>query len=138
MVVTMLLCDAAQAVDGKLYVLGGGWSVTPTPTGPLALAVKVEVPWTDVERVHDWALELRDADGHPVVIGDSAVHVGGTLHVGRPVGLPEGTPADAVLALSFGPLPLAPGRYTWWFTLIGETETLTTLAFSALGAPAGG
>jgi hypothetical protein len=24
--VTMLLCDAAQAVDGKLYVLGGGWS----------------------------------------------------------------------------------------------------------------
>jgi hypothetical protein len=26
--VTMLLADAAQAVDGKLYILGGGWTIT--------------------------------------------------------------------------------------------------------------
>ena len=26
--VTMMLADAAQAVEGKLYILGGGWSVT--------------------------------------------------------------------------------------------------------------
>ena len=24
----MMLCDAAQVSDGKLYVLGGGWSMT--------------------------------------------------------------------------------------------------------------
>ena len=28
MKVTILLADAAQAVEGKLFVLGGGWSVT--------------------------------------------------------------------------------------------------------------
>ena len=27
----MLLCDSAQVADGKLFVLGGGWSLT----GPL-------------------------------------------------------------------------------------------------------
>ena len=31
MKILLMLCDAAQAVDGKLYVLGGGWSITPTP-----------------------------------------------------------------------------------------------------------
>ena len=44
MKVTMLLADAAQAVNGKLYILGGGWSVAgPDPT-PMAIALKMEVP----------------------------------------------------------------------------------------------
>ena len=28
MKVTMLLADSAQAIEGKLYILGGGWSIT--------------------------------------------------------------------------------------------------------------
>lgn len=28
MKVTMLLADAATVAEGKLYILGGGWSVT--------------------------------------------------------------------------------------------------------------
>ena len=40
--VTMLLADSAQVADGKLYVLGGGWSLTgPDPT-PSAVAIKLE------------------------------------------------------------------------------------------------
>jgi hypothetical protein len=27
MKLTMLLADAAEAVNGKLYILGGGWSI---------------------------------------------------------------------------------------------------------------
>ena len=138
MKILLMLCDAAQAVDGKLYVLGGGWSITPTPTGPLALAVKAEVPWTHTDRAHDWTLELVDADGRAVVLGEP-VRIDGTLEVGRPVGVPVGTPADAVMALSFGPLPLPAGRYEWRLTVAapdpgGET-TMSSVAFQAVAPP---
>jgi hypothetical protein len=40
----ILLADAAQAAGGKLYILGGGWSITSTPTPPAALAIKIDIP----------------------------------------------------------------------------------------------
>ena len=37
----MILADSAQVADGKLYILGGGWSITgPDPT-PSAVAIKM-------------------------------------------------------------------------------------------------
>ncbi len=66
MKVTMLLADAAQAVEGKLYILGGGWSITgPDPT-PMAIALKIEVPWNDSNTPHHLHLVLCDEDGRPV------------------------------------------------------------------------
>ena len=63
---TLMLADSAQAVDNKLYVLGGGWSVTgPAPT-PSALAIAVKVPWDQLGRPHRMRIELLDSDGHPV------------------------------------------------------------------------
>jgi hypothetical protein len=92
--ITMMLADAAQQVGGKLYVLGGGWSTTGSPTPPMAVAIKIEVPWD------------RTSDVRPV-------EVTGELEVGRPAGLPDGTPLDAPLVVSFGPMPLESGRYEW-------------------------
>lgn len=45
--VTMLLCDAAQAVGGKLFVLGAGWTqiLVPDVPTPMAIALRVLVPW---------------------------------------------------------------------------------------------
>src|SRR6266571_4797007 len=42
----ILLCDAAQAIGGKLFILGGGWSKVWGP-GPyvFALAVQLWLPW---------------------------------------------------------------------------------------------
>jgi len=39
---TMLLCDSAQAVGGKLYILGGGWTMLAKiqPRARMPLAVK--------------------------------------------------------------------------------------------------
>src|SRR5688572_20974936 len=106
MKVTMLLADAAQAVGGKLYVLGGGWSMTgPEPT-PSAIAIKLEVPWDLANRPHELSLALLDDDGQPVVVGDKPLQIQGRFEVGRPAGLPAGTPLDAVLALTMGPMPL--------------------------------
>ena len=36
----MLLCDGAQVADGKLFVLGGGWSLTGPDPMPSAIAMK--------------------------------------------------------------------------------------------------
>lgn len=52
---TVVLCDAAQTVDGKLYILGGGWTHVAQPQPQplsLALAVVVAVPWGDANRRH--------------------------------------------------------------------------------------
>ena len=45
----MLLADSAQAVGGKLYILGGGFDRINMPTIPFShrfdLAMLIEVPW---------------------------------------------------------------------------------------------
>ena len=66
--VTMLLCDAAQVADGKLYVLGGGWSLTGPDPMPSAIAMKIDVDWHEAGEVHHWELFLEDADGRPVLV----------------------------------------------------------------------
>lgn len=122
--VTMMLADAAQEVNGKLYVLGGGWSVTGPVLPPMAIALKLDVPWSAANQQHEFLLVLVDADGHPVRVEDQDgdVGAGGTFEVGRPAGLPPGTDIDVALAVPIGPLPLAAGRYTWQLWIDGETN----------------
>lgn len=132
MKVTMLLADAAQAINGKLYVLGGGCSLLAIGS-PCALAVKVEVPWTDANVAHRIAIELLDADGRQVLLrgpeGDLPVRLDTMLEVGRPIGVAAGTPLDAVLALNFAPLPLKPGARYLWRVWIND-EVRDTVGFS--------
>ncbi len=138
---TMLLCDAAQVADGKLYILGGGWSITgPEPT-PSAVAIKVEVDWHEAAQAHHWELFLVDADGQPVGIdtpdGAQLVEVRGDFEVGQPEDVPAGSPIDLPLAINIGPLPLdAGGRYTWRLTIDGETDESWVLGFTTRPAVA--
>ena len=133
--VMLMLADSAQAVEGKLYILGGGWSlVGPEPT-PMAIALKIEVPWDETNRRHTWRLELLDSDGGAVAVpGDSeeaAIEIGGEFEVGRPAGVKPGTPIDLPLAINLTPLPLEPGgRYVWKLSIDGRTEADWQLAFS--------
>lgn len=135
MKVTMLLADAAQAVNGKLYILGGGWSVTgPQPT-PSAIALKIEVPWDRANQRHDLQIALLDSDGHPVQVptpsGDQPLELKSQFEVGRPAGLLQGTPLDVTLAVTLGPLPLRPGqRYVWRCSINGDTDEDWQVAFS--------
>lgn len=124
MKVAMLLCDAAQEVGGKLYVLGGGWSVKGPEPAPMAFALKIDVPWSEANRQHHFTLALESEDGHPVELpsgeGMAPVRVDGEFEVGRPPGLAPGADIDAALAVSLPPLPLAPGRYAWQLTIDGS------------------
>ncbi len=133
--VTLLLADAAQVADGKLYVLGGGWSVTgPDPT-PSAVAIKVGVDWHEFNDTHHWELFLEDADGGLVSFdtpeGAQPIEVRGDFSASAPPGVPVGTPVDVPIAVNFSPLPLAPGaRYTWRMVIDGESLPGATASFS--------
>ena len=120
---TMLLCDAAQEAGGKLFILGGGWSVSRGP-GPysMALAVKIEVPWSEANQPHTVVAELLTEDGRPVVVDGNAIRIDGRVEVGRPPGLPAGTALDAPMALNINGLPLQPGGYRWQFAIDGEVR----------------
>jgi len=131
----MLLADSAQVADGKLYILGGGWSVTgPEPT-PSAVAMKVGVDWHEFNASHHWELFLEDADGQLVSFetpeGMQTIEVRGDFSATAPQGVPVGTPVDVPVAVNFGPIPLTPGsRYTWRLVINGETLPGGTVSFA--------
>jgi hypothetical protein len=131
----MMLCDAAQVAEGKLYILGGGWSLTGPQPSPSAIAVKIEVDWHEAVSTHHWELWLEDADGQPVGVdtpeGPQMVEIRGDFEVGRPEGIPEGSPIDLPLAVNLGPIPLPPaGRYTWKLSIDGEQSAAWTVSFT--------
>ena len=137
---TVLLCDAAQEVNGKLYILGGGWSVTGPGPFQSALAMKIEVPWDQANRSHSLVIHLVDGDGSPVTqpgpMGEQELRLQGDFEVGRPPGLRPGTPLDTPLAVSIPPLSLVPGaRYTWLVEIDGKTEEHWRVSFSVRPSP---
>lgn len=122
--VTMLLCDAAQAVSGKLYVLGAGWNITgPEPT-PSAVALLIHVPWTETNRQHRLRLELVTDDGRPVAgggpHGTEPVQITAEFEVGRPAGHRPGRPLTVPFGINIGPLPLQPDSHFEWRCYINE------------------
>jgi hypothetical protein len=133
--VTMMLADSAQASEGKLYILGGGWSITGPDPSPSAIAMLCEVSWDMANQKHPWRLELLDSDFQPVTVptpmGEQAFVIEGELEVGRPPGLPPGIGLSVPIAINLGPLPLAPGnRYEWRLTVHGQTDENWRLPFS--------
>jgi hypothetical protein len=133
--VTMLLADAAQAVNGKLYILGGGWSITGPGPAQMALAIKIEVPWTGANIPHTLELKLINEDGRPVmaptITGDRPVELSMQFEIGRPAGLKAGTPLDVPLAINLAPLPLEAGsRFIWHCFIDGQTTEGWQVTFS--------
>jgi hypothetical protein len=135
MKVTMLLADHAQAAEGKLNIIGAGWTVVGPAPAPFAIAILFEVPWDRANEEHGFRLELVDSDGIPVLVptpdGEEPLMIEGQFEVGRPPGVKRGTPLPFPLALNMGPHPLAPGgRYEWRLTVDEESDEDWRLAFS--------
>jgi hypothetical protein len=124
----LLLCDSAQSVGGKLYILGGGWTqVAEPPPGnaiPMGLAVRVLVPWDRTNEQIPVHLRLVNDQGVPVSNPDSGEPLEATtaLEVGRPPGVARGTPLDAALALNFMGVVLTAGSYVWELEVAGNVK----------------
>jgi hypothetical protein len=139
--VTMMLADHADAVGGKLYINGGGWTWTgPQPT-PFAIALLFEVPWDEASDRQEFRLELVDSDGEAVMVpgpeGEQPLWIGGSFETGRPAGTPRGTPVTFPVSINVGAPPLQPGmRYEWRLQWNDETQDDWRLAFNTRPAEA--
>jgi hypothetical protein len=74
-----LLADSVQAVQGKLYILGGGWDTLYVSSFParhpsMAIALRVKVPWSSSGQQVKIGVELQDADGASLLPGGQVVH----------------------------------------------------------------
>jgi hypothetical protein len=140
MKVTMMLADSAQAVGGKLYILGGGWSITGPLPSPSAIAVLISVPWNETNRKHRVKVELVDEDYRPVLVptqeGNAPLLISGDFEVGRPPGIMPGSAIDIPFAFNIGPIPLPPGkRFVWKLTIDDKGDDGWQVVFST--RPAG-
>ena len=112
----MILADGAQVADGKLYVLGGGWTrLKPNTPAPQSLGIVVHIPFDMTNQPLKLEVNLLDDDGNVVERGDppQAVMAGGEFEVGRPPGVKQGEPMNFPLVLNFNGLSLEQGGYVW-------------------------
>jgi hypothetical protein len=113
---TLLLADWAEAIDGKLYVMGGGFTTVVLPSFErahrFALAAILRIPrrlqgrpipvsgrleTAEGEELDSWSL-----DGEITAAGGEPAERDGTAVVAGPVELRVDGPGDLVLKLRFG------------------------------------
>jgi hypothetical protein len=134
---TLLLCDNAQEVGGKLYILGGGWSIYRGSPVTMALAVKIGVPWDGANVPHDFSARLVTEDGtDPELPGPEGstnatrIEFQGRFEAGRPPGVAPGSDLDAPWVVNIAGLPLAWGRYEWQVHI--DAELVDRVAFTVV------
>ncbi|HEY7280611.1 MAG TPA: hypothetical protein VID47_03355 [Actinomycetota bacterium] len=127
----LLLCDAAQVVGAKLYVMGGGWDrvqLSQYPaTLPVAIAAGVRVEWTETNRRHKLTIRGLSADADRELFKAE-----GEFEVGRPPGTPHGMSQLFQVAMNV-PLQIPePGSYTVEAS-IDDGAAIHSLPFLAVG-----
>lgn len=125
----LFVADGAHAINGKLYVLGGGWThlwlpgFPGTPPIPFAVAVGMKVPWDLTNRKSPWQLEVRDADDQPV---QSEPVAWGEFEQGRPPGLRPGADQRVVFSIPIGMEFPEAGRFVYVLR-VGDRELGRTM-----------
>jgi hypothetical protein len=108
----VLLADWAEAINGKLYIQGGGWSrVSHEAPVNCAVAVRFLVGWEETNKQHKITIRLVNADNQTVKVNETPILAETVLEVGRPPGVQPGSDLDAAFALKLTGLPLGEGRY---------------------------
>ena len=131
----LLLADAAEVINGKLYLMGGGWtnctppSETDYPYDRLtASAVTIRIGYQETNEEHKFVLEFRDADEQPL-----GARIDGGFTVGRGTDLVPGMSQVVQFA---GAVPVhlpAPGTYALVLMLNGREER--RVQFQAMPKP---
>jgi len=121
----LLVADRAEAVNGKLYLLGGGWDRITLSQFPgsanFDVALGVLVGYTETNERHEFDLTLED-DDNQVVLGP----VSGHFELGRPPGLKPAQAQRFMVAVR-GPFPIPrAGCYHWVLSLDRQRAGRTT------------
>lgn len=115
----LVLTDAGEALNGKLYALGAGWNMLRFPELPhpwqFGVGIGLDVPWDETNRRHVFELRFDSPDGVP--IGDP-FRV--DFEVGRPPGAIPGQDQRMVFALNTGQTFEAAGPHAAVVSVNGE------------------
>ncbi len=119
----VILGDYAQAVQGKLNLIGGGWNTHTAnqyPSGlPFGIGIGILVPWSLTNRKHRFELVIKGSEGADLLRG------GGEFEVGRDAGIPAGMTQRFTLGMS-GQLQVPePGTYEIIVTSAGSVKRVT-------------
>ena len=138
--VTMLLADAAQRVGGKLYVLGGGWSIINPGSVMFAIAVYIQTAWTRGDTQNEFRIDLLDSDGVPVLVespdgAEVPLFLEGDFFAPRSPEVKAGTPLDGGFIWNVALSLPADSRLEFRLTINGETHEDWTLPFTTRAAP---
>lgn len=135
MEVDAILCNHAEAAEGRLFLNGGGINIAwvmPQPPHMINVSVAgiIQVPWTATNQNHRLVVKMLDADSHVVVpwLPPGApdvppVEVAMDINLGRPPILPVGDPQTHPFTVGIQ-VPLAElGLYTFLVELDGTEMT---------------
>jgi hypothetical protein len=94
----LLLADHAEAVNGKLYMTGGGWNVLRLPELPhdwaFHIALGIDVAWHETNDPHELQVNIQDPDG--VELGEG---LAANFETGRPPGMTAGQEQRLVMSI---------------------------------------
>jgi hypothetical protein len=94
----LLLSDHSEAVNGKLYMTGGGWNVLRLPELPhewgFHISLGLDVGWEETNTHHELTISVHDPDGAEIGEGLSA-----EFEAGRPPGMPAGQEQRLVMSV---------------------------------------
>ena len=126
---TILLCDWAEAIGGKLYAQGIGWVATGADR-PLQFAVACifRVPYDETNKKHSASIKLVTEDGHPYP-EVNPVEAGFEFALGRPPGMRHGEEQVVPFAIRVGIQAFTAGAYR--FELYMDGELVDTVSFTA-------
>jgi hypothetical protein len=109
---SLIIADAAQAVGGKLYILGGGWNMFRASSYPamvpLAIAIDLSLNRNELGVKHPLTVVIADDVGVPIV-----PQMNGLVEVGKPTeDIPKDAPIKFPVAFNAALQVPRPGRYT--------------------------
>jgi hypothetical protein len=138
----LMLADSAQAVGGKLFVLGGAVQTTITRPAPLAICGTIIIPWDETNTPHTLTVLLESTAGQAIMVptpmGDQPFRIEANFEGGRPPGAPKGTEFTTPIAMNILRPQLPAGRYV--FKILSddvEVDALPLDVFDELPQPQG-
>ncbi len=138
--VTLLLAEAVQVADGKLNVLGAGWSQIGVGPSQMAVAILIEFSAAEAPGEHHFELFLTDSDHQPVFTdspaGSMPVEVRGDASVQLPPDFDARLPVPWPIAVNVPGLTLTPETgFQWNLVIDGHTEPGWVLPFRSAPLP---
>src|SRR5579859_2302639 len=120
----LIVADRAEAVNGKLYMMGGAWDRLfvqdfQQPVS-FSIALSVVVPWTATNREHRVTINLQTEDGQSI---EPTIAV--AVNVGRPPTAEAGQSFRAIIVANAAFKLPGPGAYVLSASLAGSPSQRT-------------